>query len=80
MGYIDYFGDDDDQVDIDQLLKEFEKHIESSDPWHDDSCDHVWELVGRSPVLDEKWYNCKKCGIKKEDYMRKRLEKYDRKK
>jgi hypothetical protein len=29
---------------------------------------HTWEIVGRSPVLDLPWYNCKKCGIAKEKY------------
>ena len=31
-------------------------------------CYHDWELVGKSPVLDEEWWNCSKCGIAKEKY------------
>ena len=31
-------------------------------------CYHKFELVGKSPVLDEEWWNCKECGIAREDY------------
>lgn len=30
---------------------------------------HSWQLVGHSPVLNTPWYDCRDCGIKKEDYM-----------
>ena len=77
--WIDWCYNDDDE---DDLLKEFEKMLNGesneyqmpkktyiSKPMH---CHyHDWELVGRSPVLDEPWYNCKKCGISKEKYERK---------
>lgn len=31
-------------------------------------CYHRFEFVGRSPVLDEAWWNCKECGIAREEY------------
>lgn len=33
----------------------------------DGKCRHEWIEIGRSPVLDEAWINCKHCDIKKED-------------
>ena len=33
-----------------------------------DNCfSHIWEIVGRGPVSDTPWINCKKCGIAKEE-------------
>lgn len=31
------------------------------------NCWHVWKIVGHSPVLDDPWYNCEKCSMRKED-------------
>ena len=61
-----------------ELLKEFEKMLNLEDNDYEElakdasvspgSCYHVWEMTGRSPVLDTEWFNCKKCRIKKEVY------------
>jgi hypothetical protein len=61
--------------DTDDLFKEFDHELDKLlekqiSPDKQKRCWHTWELVGRSPVLDEPWYNCKKCGMKKEDYER----------
>ncbi len=65
--------------DRDDILKEFEKMLNDEDNSYQmpektytaspDHCKyHRWELVGRSPVLDDPWYNCEKCGMPKEEY------------
>ena len=80
--WIDFTDDDDEEdfFDENELLVEFEKMLngdtnkykEVSEKEQDDkqkSCyDHSWEIVGRGPVSDIPWYNCKKCGITKEEY------------
>lgn len=77
--WIDWYNDENDEGD---LLKEFEKMlngepneykaVKKEPPIDPDYCPyHDWELIGRSPVLDLPWYNCKKCGITKEKHDKK---------
>lgn len=73
--WLDDFGDLDESVTEEQLLFEFEKQLKEKNkklppiPKIDPrKCAHVWEIVGRSPVLNTVWYNCKYCAIKKEDH------------
>ena len=70
---------DDYSFDEDDLLKEFEKMLNGETNNYKEvakkeydtkpsSCYfHVWEIVGHSPVLNVPWYNCKKCGMPKEE-------------
>lgn len=72
-----YWNDDDEN----KLLIEFEKMLEEQDNEYEElskdrkitttdpkNCRHVWIEVGRSPVLNDPWINCRKCNIKKEIY------------
>ena len=66
--------------DEDDLLNEFEKMLNgeaneyeevskktyTASPEH--CFRHTWEKVGYSPVLNDPWYNCSKCGLAKEEY------------
>ena len=76
----DELDNEDDEFQI--LLQEYEKKVNGkpnkyheltkdsskNSSSHPDMCKHVWENVGTSPVLNEEWFNCKKCKIKKEVY------------
>lgn len=65
---------DDDLWDEDDLLAEFDKLLKEESSYKTNfsggstTCSHDWVEIGRSPVLDEPWINCKKCGISKETY------------
>jgi hypothetical protein len=71
--------DDEDFLDEDALLAEFEKMLNGEVNEYDKMAEkeksekqkncyfHTWEIVGRGPVSDIPWYNCKKCGISKEE-------------
>ena len=75
--------EEDDFFNEDDLLAEFEKMLNGEDNEYGklskeeqkkkeaDCYYHIWEVIGRSPVLDLPWYHCKKCGMKKEDYDKK---------
>ena len=63
----------------DELIREFEKLLYNEDNNYEelknkttgnnpDECSHIWKSTGRSPVLDTPWFNCEKCGIKKETH------------
>ena len=78
-GWFDLLWDDDEELMTDEeLLAEFEKMLNEEDNEYEtlakyakhkpDTCMHYWIKTGVSPVLDEQWFNCKKCGIKKELY------------
>jgi len=69
---------DEDEMDQDELLAEFEKMLHEEDNNYrelakgasnkPDECMHQWIKTGVSPVLAEQWWNCKKCSMKKEVY------------
>jgi hypothetical protein len=75
--------DEQDMFDETELLLEFEKMLNGDDNEYDrlseeerkkkqkDCYSHYWELVGSGPVTDTPWYNCKNCGISKEEYEKK---------
>jgi hypothetical protein len=68
-----------------ELLEEFEKMLydednnyidlsseqKSEDNTPQKFCRHEWVGSGYSPLTDEQWFNCDKCGMKKEDFDRK---------
>lgn len=69
------------QSEIDELSKHFNKSktkSEFDDPKYDKydleklekqkHCWHKWVKVGTGPVTGEEWWNCKLCGLKKEEY------------
>lgn len=64
-------GDDEN---MDELLAEFDRMINDTgktsgkEMKSSDGCNHSWVFVGKSPVLNEDWYDCKICGITKEKY------------
>jgi len=80
-GWFDLWDiDEEDFLDEEELLREFEKMLNGEDNEYEeatkdmsfytrpDKCIHTWETTGRGPVTNEEWFNCKKCGIKKELY------------
>jgi len=56
------------QISMNGWWDEYDKEEEENKNNDSSRCHHVWESVGRSPVLDIEWFNCKKCKMKKEDY------------
>ncbi|MCK5138469.1 MAG: hypothetical protein KAQ85_01380 [Thermodesulfovibrionia bacterium] len=70
-----YFWDEGDLDDMsnDDLLKEFDRMLDSigdkpKPAISKDGCSHSWIFVGKSPVLNEDWFDCKHCAITKEEY------------
>lgn len=82
-GWILDFDEEESFFDDKELLDEFEKMLngenndyhkmskEEREKKQKDCYSHYWELVGSGPVTDTPWYNCKICGMSKEDYEKK---------